>query len=415
VTFPAAIHWFSSARALRGVAAAVVVLALAGCAVAPLHQSVPADKVEKAEIEGFSSAIRYWADEAPPDIEARIHRRLMNYRAAYAEHFRTHGSYPPMHYLAISGGAYDGAFGAGLLTGWTQTGKRPAFTMVTGVSTGALIAPFVFLGPEYDDTLRELFTTSDSRSIFEASITSVFDGITGGLALTRNAPLAEKIRRTITPEVMERIAQEHAKGKRLMIGTTNMEAQRGVIWDIGEIASSGNSDALALIHRIMLASAAVPGLFEPVFIEVALDGKYYTEIHVDGGVTSQVFVYPMRLPRAVIDEFEQYRHERHLYIVRNSKVTPEYQPIEPGLFSLSRRSLETLTKYQGVGDLYRLYVMAQRDGMDYNVAFIPQSFSAESKEIFDPYYMSQLFAEGKAMAQRPDAWMKQPPGVAYAP
>ncbi len=240
-------------------------------------------------------------------------------------------------------------------------------------------------------------------------------GITGGLALTDNDPLAKKIETYITPEIMADIAVEHRKGKRLFIGTTNIEAQRGVIWDIGAIASSDNPAALKLIHQIMLASAAVPGLFSPVFIEVQAGGKNYSEIHADGGVTSQVFVYPLKLQRSVIDEFVRYDLERHLYIIRNSKVTPEYKSLEPGFFALSRRSIETLIKYHGLGDLFRLYVGTQRDGIDYNLVYIPDNFTAESKELFDQDYMLKLFEVGYAIGKQPNPWMKKPPGVDYLP
>jgi predicted acylesterase/phospholipase RssA len=392
----------------------LLLLALAtGCATAPLHRAVPPQALSEAVVEGFSPGIRFWADEAPPNIGEMIHERITAYRAQNAAYFAQHGAYPDLHYLAISGGAYDGAFGAGLLCGWADAGTRPDFALVTGVSTGALIAPFVFIGPGYDDEIREFFTKTRSDMIFVSSVGQVLDGLTGGLAVTDSAPLARKIETHVTPEVMQRIAAEHRKGKRLFLGTTNIEAQRGVIWDIGAIADSGNPKALALIRRIMLASAAVPGLFAPVFIEVEIGAERYTEIHADGGVTSQVFLYPLKLQRSVIDEFLRYNLKRHLYIVRNSKITPEYQALQPGLFSLTRRSIETLTKYQGLGDLYRLYVGAQRDGVEYNLITIPEGFTAQSQEIFDPAYMSALFDVGYQMGRSGSQWQKKPPGVDY--
>jgi predicted acylesterase/phospholipase RssA len=390
-------------------------LLLSACATPPLHTAVPESASHQASVSGFPSSIRFWADEAPSNIGAMIRERIAAYRTANQSYFQKNKTYPPLHYLAISGGAYDGAFGAGLLYGWSETGKRPYFAIVTGVSTGALIAPFVFIGPEYDSKIKELFTTTNSSNIFVGSAWSVLDGITGGLALTDNAPLARKIEEAITTEIMEKIAAEHNKGKRLFIGTTNIEAQRGVIWDIGAIANSGNPAALTLIHKVMLASSSIPGVFSPVFINVEVDGKSYSEIHADGGVTSQVFIYPLKLQRSVIDEFVHYRLDRHLYIIRNSKVTPEYKTLEPGFFALSQRSIETLTKYQGLGDLFRLYVGAQRDGVDYNLAYIPADFTAESTEVFDPEYMSKLFDVGYSLGTQPNHWMKKPPGVDYLP
>lgn len=385
------------------------------CATVPLHKPVPEALIAHAKLSEFPANIRFWADEAPPNIGALISERIADYRAAKADYYRQHHSYPALNYLAISGGAYDGAFGAGLLSGWSDAGTRPDFELVTGVSTGALIAPFVFVGAEYDNTIHTLFTTTHSDTIFMTSLWKVVQGIAGGLALSDSSPLAKKIENAVTPEIMAKVAAEHRKGKRLFIGTTNIEAQRGVIWDIGAIANSGNPSALSLIHKIMLASASIPGAFSPVFLDVEAGGEHFSEIHADGGVTSQVFIYPLKLQRSVIDEFVQYHLERHLYIIRNSKINPEYKALEPGFFALSRRSIETLTKYQGLGDLYRLYVGAQRDGLDYNLTYIPETFQAESKEIFDPEYMGKLFDLGFQMGKNPNIWMKKPPGVDYLP
>jgi predicted acylesterase/phospholipase RssA len=234
------------------------------------------------------------------------------------------------------------------------------------------------------------------------------------LSLTNTKPLAKKIEENFTQEILSEIAAEHWKGKRLFISTTNVEAQRGVIWDIGAIANSGNPDALKLFHQILLASASVPGIFQPVFIEVQVGDKHYNEIHYDGGVVSQVFVYPLKIQRSVIDEFLRYHLERHLYVVSNSKVTPEYKDLQPSFFTLTRRAIETLSKNHGLGAIYRLYIASVRDGIDYNLVYIPESFSAESKELFDPDYMSKLFDVGYAMGKRSETiWLKKPPGVDY--
>ena len=402
-----------SMRARRGLLSAFLLLSLGACAAVPMHQPVPEEFVSTATISGFLPDIRFWADEAPKQQAQIIARRIDEYRKDNDAYFREHGSYPPLNYLAISGGAYDGAYGAGLLSGWSATGRRPEFALVTGVSTGALIAPFAFAGPKYDATLRELFTKSDSAAIFETDVWRLLEGVAGGLALTDNKPLAKKISEHVTQELIEEIAAQHRRGRRLFIGTTHIEAQRGMIWDIGAIAASGNPQSLELIQRIMLASSSIPGLFQPVFFEVEAQGRRYSEIHVDGGVTSQVFAYPIRLSREVIDVFERYRLERRLYIIRNSKVSPEYQPIEPGVFSISGRSAETLIKYQGIGDLYRLYAVTQRDNVDYYLATIPPTFNNKSRELFDPAYMSALFDVGYAQGRAQDMWMRKPPGIEY--
>lgn len=338
---------------------------------------------------------------------------MADYRKKYANYHAEHGSYPSLHYLAISGGAYDGAFGAGLLSGWNASGTRPQFSLVTGVSTGALIAPFAFLGTKYDERLREFFTNTTSDKIFMTDAWKVLEGLTGGLAVTDSTPLALQIQTAVTPEVLAEIDAEYKKGRLLYIVTTNIEAQRGVVWDIGAIAASRHPDALKLVHQIMLASAAVPGLFQPVFIDVEADGKKYREIHVDGGVTSQVFAYPIRLHRSVMDEFRNHNIAQNLYIIRNSKISPEYKVMDPGLFSLTGRSIETLIKQQSLGDLYRLYVSAKRDGVHYHMAAIPASFRVKSNAIFDPAYMGALYDVGYQMGKIQRAWTTSPPGLDY--
>lgn len=389
-------------------------ISLSACSsLLPLHKAVPEAQVSQAQVVGFPDSIRNWADEAPASFEDSVARRMSAFREANAGYYQKHKRYPELHYLALSGGAYDGAFGAGFLTGWSDAGTRPDFAIVSGVSTGALIAPLVFIGPKYDDDIEQMFTTLDSQQVFLSSFWGAVSGLVRGASLTDNTPLKKRIEEKMTEQVMEEIAVEHRKGKRLYIGTTNIEAQRGVIWDIGEIANSGNPGSLELIRKILLASAAIPGFFEPVFIDVETQSGKYSEIHVDGGTTSQVFIYPLKLRRSIIDSFRQAGLKRHMYIIRNGKITPEYEALEPGVLALSKRSLETLTKTQGIGDLYRLYIGAQRDGIDYNLVHIPESFHQEADEVFDPEYMGALFTVGYEMGKQPGVWKKKPPGVEY--
>lgn len=380
----------------------------------PLHKTIPEAFISQALVEGFNPNIRSWADTPVDNLDVAIQKRVDLYKQQHAAYYASHNTYPEMNYLAISGGGYDGAFGAGILSGWTKAGTRPEFQIVTGVSTGALIAPFAFAGPEYDGELRKVYTTLKSENIFLGDVWTVLKGITGGVALTDNTPLSKKIDETITPELFRKIGEEHRKGRRLLIGTTNLEAQRGVIWDIGSI-SSNYSDAkgLKLFRQILLASAAIPGAFQPVLIDVTANGQKFQEIHVDGGVTAQVFLYPLATHASDRNAFEETGIGRNLYIVRNGKVEPEYLPMTLGLVSLSQRSVETLIKNQGIGDLYRLYVGAKRDGMNYNLIYMPSSFHEKSQEIFDPVYMSKLFDVGYQMGLSGTAWMHSPPGVDY--
>jgi predicted acylesterase/phospholipase RssA len=398
----------------RSFALLLCCMVLGACAAIPQHFGVPEKKLDQVKIDGFPESIRFWADEAPANYSAMLMQRSETYVTTHADYFKTHGTYPALHYLAISGGAYDGAFSAGLLSGWSQSGTRPDFTLVTGVSTGALIAPFVYIGSKYDAKLKELYTNTTTKNILITSVWDVLDGITGGLSLVDSSPLEHSINTNITPQVMAEIATENRKGKRLYIATTNIEAQRGVIWDIGEIASSGHPHALELIHKIMLASASIPGVFRPVFIDVTAGGTHYTEMHVDGGVTSQVFAYPLKQSKTAVEAVTRYHIPRNLYIIRNSKITPEYSMLDPWALTLSHRSLETLIKNQGIGDLYRLYVATQRDHISYHLATIPSDFKEDAQELFDQHYMTTLFNVGYQIGRNPIPWATTPPGVAYA-
>ena len=179
-----------------------------------------------------------------------------------------HGKLEPVIYgLALSGGGQDGAFGAGILCGWTEAGTRPQFKLVTGISTGALMAPFAFLGPAYDHVLKEAYTTISDKDVYKAhkplAILLSLVNIKPLPALTENKPMEELVARLVDDKVLAEVAREHRKGRRLLIGTTQMDAQRLVIWNMGAIANSGNPQALALFRKIMVASASIPAFFPP--------------------------------------------------------------------------------------------------------------------------------------------------------
>jgi predicted patatin/cPLA2 family phospholipase len=310
-------------------------------------------------------------------------------------------------YLAISGGGANGAFGAGLLFGWTTADSRPEFRIVTGISTGALIAPFAFLGPRYDARLKKLYTTISTKDILEKR--SLFSILTADSAADTK-PLRELLEDVIDVKVLEDIVVEHDKGRRLLIGTTNLDANRPVIWNMGIIAKSGAPNALKLVRKILLASASIPGLFPPVYIEVEADSHRYDEIHVDGGTSSQVFLYPASLDMRRMMRQVGLKGKSRIFVIRNSRIEPYWETTKPKIFPILNRSISSLIRTQGIGDLYRIYLSAQRDGMDYNIAFIPSDFKEKPKEEFDPEYMNKLFDLGYQMAKNGYPWEKVPPG-----
>lgn len=378
----------------------------AGCATLDTRNPVPtvemALRAEPLDLDG----IRAWGDEVPADLAAALRSRLPHMpRPA-----RTAGQEQAViDILALSGGGTDGAFGAGLLAGWTKRGDRPEFEIVTGVSAGAITAPFAFLGPRYDGELKEIWTRYGTSQLVVAQIVP---GLLGGPALTDSSPLKQLMAKYINRRMLREVAAEYAKGRLLLIGTTNLDAQRPVIWNMGEIAASGHPQALDLFRRVVLASASIPGALPPVEIPVSVDGKVYEEMHVDGGTTREVFVSPVEVPFKAFDRLYRTPPRRRVYIIKNGKYEPEYKPIRQQALPIAARAIETLIKTQHRNDIYRIYRMSKDADADFNLAFIPQSFEAKRNEVFDPRYQAALFDEGLELARSGRAWVKVPPDIA---
>jgi hypothetical protein len=343
--------------------------------------------------------------------EAFAHEALQSLQRekAYLARSGHTGPLPPVSYLAISGGGGNGAFGAGLITGWTEA-NRPVFKTVTGISTGALIAPFAFLGPKYDPVLRETYTTTTDAGIFKKR--GIIKAIMSD-AMADTEPLRGMVERLVTPAFLAEIAAEYEKGRLLLVGTTDLDAQRGVIWNMTALAASSDPDAIGLFRKILLASASIPGAFPPVMIDVTVDGKHYQEMHVDGGTTAQVFIYPPRFHLKEIAHSQGYDRKRTLYIIRNARLDSEWASVNRRTLSIAAKAISSLIHFQGNGDLNRMYLTAGRDGLDYNLAYIPADFTVVSKSQFDPVYMGQLFARGHDLARSGYPWEKHPPG--YGP
>ena len=376
-------------------------LLLSGCATSYKRNPLPEAYGDIAQIPYIPYA-RFWGDKVPRWLQEKIDDLKEEIRQNESETEDISNDY-----LAISGGGANGAFGAGLLLGWTRAGNRPEFRSVSGISTGAIIAPFAFLGPRYDAQLKKLYTTVSTKDILEKR--SLFSILTADSA-SDTTPLRKMLEDIIDVKVLEDIVVEHDKGRRLLIGTTNLDANRPVIWNIGIIAKSGAPNALELVRDILLASASIPGMFPPVYIEVEANGRRYDEIHVDGGTSSQVFLYPASLDMRWLMRQVGLKGESRIFVIRNSRIEPNWETTKPKIFPILNRSISSLIRTQGIGDLYRIYLSAQRDGMDYNVAFIPSDFNEKPKEEFDPEYMGKLFALGYQMAKNGYPWEKVPPG-----
>ncbi|MGZ5055455.1 MAG: patatin-like phospholipase family protein [Methylobacter sp.] len=379
---------------------------LSGCSLPVRQTAVPQAWFDKAEVVGMPG-VRYVVRPEMPLLARDAMESFYRERAYLAKQGHT-GVLPPANFLALSGGGDNGAFGAGLLCGWTVAGNRPEFKGITGISTGALIAPFAFLGPKYDEVLKEVYTRSAPKDILEERffLAAVLED-----ALADNAPLERLLKKHVTEDMLKEIAQEYAKGRLLLIATTNLDAQRPVIWNMGKIAASNHPQALELFRKIMLASAAIPGAFPPEMIDVEANGQRYQEMHVDGGATAQVFLYPPALKVAQISKQHGVVRERRLYIIRNARLDPEWAEVERRTLSIANRAITSLIQNQGIGDLYKIYAETQRDGIDFNLAYIPRSFDFPHKEDFDTDYMRKLFQTGYDLTVRGYPWEKTPPGL----
>jgi predicted patatin/cPLA2 family phospholipase len=304
-------------------------------------------------------------------------------------------------YLVLSGGGGNGAFGAGLLAGWTAHGSRPEFQIVSGVSTGALIAPFAFLGPAYDGTLRDVYTRYSTEDLVESR--SLLSIVRGDAALS-TARLRALIAHYLDDAVIAAIAAEGARGRSLFVGTTNLDAGRPVVWDITRIAAHGTPAARELIYDVILASTAIPGAFPPVMIQVEAHGLRYDEMHVDGGVTSQLFLASTGIDwRGVMQRLEV-QGTTDLYVIRNARVRQDAEAVPRRLVPVLTRTVSTLVNAQGIGDLAKLYAVAAESGFDYHLAYIPDHFADEPTETFDRAYMTKLFEYGYELGRTGQQW-----------
>ncbi|HQR20690.1 MAG TPA: patatin-like phospholipase family protein [Burkholderiaceae bacterium] len=359
--------------------------------------------------------VRAWAGQPSAKLEQDLEQ---SFAQESEKDFprRADGSVRYPH-LALSGGGANGAFGAGYLNGWTSAGTRPVFKIVTGVSTGALMAPFAFLGPDYDDALRTFYTTTRTRDIFVLG--SVVWQLLAGEALAETRPLQALIERHVDAELLRRVADAHQKGRRLYIGTTDLDVPRFVVWNMGLIATSGRPDALDLFRKVMLASASIPVAFPPVLFEVEMSpgGPRYDELHVDGGVGARVFLNAGVVRGSVIRERggQGGQGREDIFVIHNGQLVPTPDPVRRSLSAIAFRVIDASGRTAAMGDLFRIYAYAQREQAGFQWITIPIDVSMDSDEIFDPVQMQSLFDLGYRLAQQGGAWETEPPGQRAEP
>lgn len=386
---------------LKFLVLAVSVALIAACGNSTRKSAIPDAQLQSASISGMED-IRY-----VPSTKAGVKSYLQEIKTAVAK--RPQDPSRQTNLLALSGGGDNGAFGAGLLVGWTQRGDRPMFDQVTGISTGALIAPFAFLGSDYDQSLQMLFTQVSPDDIYRERGKL---GVLFNDALADATPLKMLIDKTVDTVMLQRIADEYQKrGRLLLIGTTNIDSGSLVLWNMGRIAAIGTPDSAALFRNVMLASAAVPGAFPPVLFDAEVDGREYHELHVDGGLAAQVYLYPSAVSKAAIQSGVIKSRKREAYVIRNARLSIGWEETERNGLGVLNRSYKKIVQSQGLGNLYQIYEIARRDKVGFNLAYIGNDFEAAHPAEFDKAYMNALFQYGYEKSLKGYPWQHMPPGL----
>ena len=386
----------------------VSVLSIQGCATLHPRNAVPMDFSGKVTIAGMPD-IRTDLDDPDPVVM----------RKSLIESFKQEGFVNPLGIkiypvLAISGAGANGAYGAGFLLGWSKEGSRPLFKIITGVSSGSIIALYTFLGKDYDDKLEKFFTTTSTKDVVKRK--NIFS-ILFGDSLMSTAPLAKMISAMVDEKLIVRVAEEHRRGRRLFIGTVNLDAQEFVVWDMGAIACKGGPDSVKLFRKILMATTAIPLTFPPVYFKVISEtGEHYDEMHVDGATMRGIFFID-RLTKnmegaAKLFGIDPSKYRPQIYILSNSYMAPTRQQVKDSLAAISMRSLDTVVAAANSGDIYRLYAFAKKRGLDFNLAYIPDDFKPHPKDLFDIKEMNRMFKRGYDDAVNGYKWHKTPPGYA---
>ena len=382
-------------------------LASSGCA--HVRHAVPENLVGKAVVAGMPD-IRYY--EGKPDSFSMMRQSL-------ADSFKDEGksdyivdgikTYPA---LIIGGGVSNSAYGIGLLKGWSKEGSRPVFKIVTGYSSGSILAIAAFSGKDYEDRLADLFTSISTKDVVRQK--SIF-GILFGDSVYSSALFAKKIDNIVDEDLMAKIAEEHRKGRRLYVGTSDLDAQGFVIWDMGALASKGVPDSVKMFRKIILASCSFSAMLPPVYFQVEAGGRRYDEMHADGGVIGGIFyIYQLMEGGGSTVQSSGINHRgfrTRVYVLNCCYMSPHSKQVEANLAAITSRLIETNGASKMIGDTYRIYAFAKEKGWDYNLAYIPEDFKPNQKEMFDRQEMQRLFKRGYDDAAVGYKWHKAPPGL----
>jgi hypothetical protein len=359
------------------------------------HNAVPTDLIYDAEIPGM------------PDVRIVINPENFNFSDTLT--YRVKKDFKRsfdkdkavVDLLILSGGGPEGAFGAGFLSGLTDSGQRPKYDIVTGVSTGALIAPAAFIGPSFDNVLKDIYTKVTDEDILGNNIKELFLGKRPSFFNLK--PLRKVLKTAISSELVNAIADEYAKGRRLYVLTTNIDARRIVVWDMGAIASYRTQRSLELFRNVVVASSSIPAAFPPTKFRVKAGGKIYEELHVDGSIGTQMFGCLL-----LTEQIKGTAAQGRIFIIRNGKLWEDPGTVQPSIPGIASASLSMLLINQGYMDLIRMYTLSKASGIDFNCVFVPQDFHETGSGMFDPVYMTKLFLLGYDKAMTEEPWQKTP-------
>ena len=388
-------------RGRSPLAAMAAVVLLGGCVGAALRNPLPEALIPQAQVPNIDCA-RSWPLLDPAATQRAVDGVSRQLEAAQPDRFRPGGA-PEFTILALSGGADEGAYGAGFLRAWSASGTRPEFTVVTGVSTGALSAPFAFLGPDYDDELAEVY----ALGLDDVVRRRPWLAILGAASVVDSTPLLNVIRSYADDAMLDAIAREHARGRRLLVQSTSLDASRPVLWNLGCIAASDAPNRLDVFHKALLASASIPIAFPLVPIEVEAEGRLYDELHGDGGIISQTTVGEMFLLGSRLFDGRGYTPKKAMYVIRNGRLLPPFQTLENRLPAIGAQTLSAMIAVNGAAGLLLAHDVAEQTGFDFYATWIEDDFDVPYTGPFDPDYMRALmaygyerFASGRPWAER---------------
>jgi predicted acylesterase/phospholipase RssA len=379
-------HRHGHARALRWTCV-LGAFALVGCTALPRRDAPPTLFSSAAPVD-FPAEVRFLSTD-----RASVERKS----TAALERLSRSSKDGVLRALVLSGGGAGGAFGAGALVGLSRRRERPQYDVVTGVSAGALIAPYAFLGPEWDSQLTEAFTSGRGEPMSVRGLLALRFG-----ASRRTAALIALVDRYITPELIKAVAREASNGRLLWVATTDLDKEETVIWDLGAIAMRGGEPARKLFRDVLVASASIPGVFDPVLIHVQQGGRLYDEMHVDGGASTSLFVAPVAAYFALMDQ--RSLHGARVDVLINGQIieAPETTPFKLG--PIVGRTFKTALRHMSRAQVVAIDQFADKYRMSVQSTYLPYDYPSYSSSDFRAATMRPLFEYGARCAESGRLW-----------